>query len=89
MPNIFSLRKSTDERKAYRIPQDIIFFVLFAYSHYKNRFFMLFYRPLYEGVSWTEWLGVMWHGLPLDLSLAGYLTAIPGLLFYLFRLGCA
>ena len=44
-------------------------------------FFMLFYRPLYEGVSWTEWLGVMWHGLPLDLSLAGYLTAIPGLLF--------
>ena len=33
------------------------------------------------GVSWTEWLGVMWHGLPLDLSLAGYLTVVPGLLF--------
>lgn len=44
-------------------------------------FFMLFYRTLYEGVSWTEWLGTVWHGLPLDLSLAGYLTAIPGLLF--------
>lgn len=42
---------------------------------------MLFYRTLYEGVSWTEWLGTVWHGLPLDLSLAGYLTAIPGLLF--------
>ena len=42
---------------------------------------MLFYRSLYEGVSWTEWLGVMWHGLPLDLSLAGYLTVVPGLLF--------
>jgi hypothetical protein len=23
----------------------------------------------------------MWHGLPLDLSLAGYLTVVPGLLF--------
>ena len=44
-------------------------------------FFMLFYRTLYEGVSWTEWFGTVWHGLPLDLSLAGYLTAIPGLLF--------
>lgn len=44
-------------------------------------FFMLFYRPLYEGVSWADWFGVIWHGLPLDLSLAGYLTAIPGLLF--------
>lgn len=42
---------------------------------------MLFYRTLYEGVSWTEWFGTVWHGLPLDLSLAGYLTAIPGLLF--------
>lgn len=27
-----------------------------------------------------EWFSVIWHGLPLDLSLAGYLTAIPGLL---------
>lgn len=42
--------------------------------------FMACYHDLYAGVSWTEWLKVMWHGLPLDLSLAGYLTAIPGLL---------
>lgn len=27
-----------------------------------------------------DWLAVMWHGLPLDLSMAGYLTAIPALL---------
>lgn len=55
-----------------------LFICIFALQ---KPFFMLFYRSLYEGVSWTEWLGVMWHGLPLDLSLAGYLTVVPGLLF--------
>ena len=55
-----------------------LFICIFALQ---KPFFMLFYRSLYEGVSWMEWLGVMWHGLPLDLSLAGYLTAVPGLLF--------
>lgn len=43
--------------------------------------FMFFYHSLYGDISWTDWFKVMWHGLPLDLSLAGYLTAIPGLLF--------
>lgn len=43
--------------------------------------FMLFYRSLYAETSGSDWLSVVWHGLPLDLSLAGYLTAIPGLLF--------
>jgi hypothetical protein len=36
---------------------------------------------LYAGTSWTDPFKVIWNGLPLDLSLAGYLTAIPGLLF--------
>lgn len=49
--------------------------------------FMFFYQTLYEGASWTEWFRVIWHGLPLDLSLAGYLTAVPGLLFYRFCMG--
>lgn len=44
-------------------------------------FFMFFYHSLYENASWADWFKVMWNGLPLDLSLAGYLTAIPGLLF--------
>lgn len=41
---------------------------------------MLFYHALYQDVSCTDWFRVMLHGLPLDLSLAGYLTVIPGLL---------
>ena len=28
----------------------------------------------------TELPAVIWHGLPLDLSMAGYLSGIPGLL---------
>ena len=31
-------------------------------------------------MSWTDWFSVIGHGLPLDLSLAGYLTILPGLL---------
>ncbi len=29
---------------------------------------------------WAELPSVMWHGLPLDLAMAGYLSALPGLL---------
>lgn len=43
--------------------------------------FILYYSSLYEGTSWADTFRVIWNGLPLDLSLAGYLSAIPGLLF--------
>lgn len=43
--------------------------------------FMLYYQTQYADASWADWLNVVWHGLPLDLSLAGYFTAIPGFLF--------
>ena len=42
--------------------------------------FMGYYHTLYNKVSWTDWFSVIGHGLPLDLSLAGYLTILPGLL---------
>ena len=41
---------------------------------------MVYYHDLYTNVSLGDYFRVMWHGLPLDLSLAGYLTAIPGIL---------
>lgn len=43
--------------------------------------FMLFYQPFYADASAADWFRVIWHGLPLDLSLAGYLTVIPGFLY--------
>ena len=39
--------------------------------------FMLWYRGAFSGVSVIDYLQVIWHGLPLDFSLAGYLTVIP------------
>ena len=49
--------------------------------------FMLFYKSLYPDASCADWFSVIWHGLPLDLSLAGYLTAIPGFLSTLTSTG--
>lgn len=42
--------------------------------------FMAYHHTLYADTSWTDWLRVVWHGLPIDCSLAAYFTAIPGLL---------
>ena len=42
---------------------------------------MWWYKHLYVKCDWTDWVDVIWHGLPLDFSMAGYLTIIPGLLF--------
>ena len=55
-----------------------LFVCIFAWQ---KPLFMLFYQSLYPDASWVDWFSVVWHGLPLDLSLAGYLTAIPGFLF--------
>ncbi len=45
--------------------------------------FILYYSALYPNMSWTDPFLIIWHGLPLDFSLAGYLTIIPGLFFIL------
>ncbi|MDR0988408.1 MAG: LTA synthase family protein [Prevotellaceae bacterium] len=45
--------------------------------------FLFCYRSLYADCAWTDWFRVMRHGLPLDFSLAGYLSAIPALLLLL------
>lgn len=42
--------------------------------------FILCYRNLLGEIGAGGFFGALWHGLPLDLSVAGYLTVIPGLL---------
>lgn len=56
----------------------VLFVLLFVVQ---KPLFMAVHASLYTDVAWTDWLRVMWHGLPLDLSLAGYLSALPGLFF--------
>ena len=42
--------------------------------------FMLCQHRMMTDVNWYDWLSVIWHGLPLDFSIAGYLTIIPAIL---------
>ena len=41
--------------------------------------FMLYNDAISRGVSFNDYIQVMWHGVSLDTTTAGYLTAIPWL----------
>lgn len=45
--------------------------------------FMLYNSQVYGNCTTVDYLQVMAHGLPMDFSIAGYLTAIPALLIVL------
>jgi phosphoglycerol transferase MdoB-like AlkP superfamily enzyme len=55
----------------------VAFVLLFALQ---KPLFMLFYHSLFTEASGADWLSVIRHGLPLDLSIAGYMSVLPGLL---------
>lgn len=75
----FNLFKCIDMKK--RLIQFITTYFLFVCIFILQKpIFMAYYHRLFEKASWVEWLSVIWYGLPLDLSLAGYLTILPGLL---------
>lgn len=42
--------------------------------------FMAVYHSLYSGIGTDVFFSVIWHGIPVDLSMAAYLTIIPGFL---------
>lgn len=42
--------------------------------------FIAFYNQLFPAITFADILAVVWHGLKMDMAVAGYLTAIPGLL---------
>lgn len=42
-------------------------------------FFLLFYNSLMADCGFGDCLAVVWHGLRLDVAVAGYLSIIPGL----------
>lgn len=72
------IRKLMKERLIGLIKTYFLFVCIFILQ---KPLFILYYNALYEDTSWTDIFRVIWSGLKLDLSLAGYLTAIPGLLF--------
>ncbi len=58
----------------------LTFFLFVLLFVLQKPLFMLRYLGIYKECPLLDWLKVMWHGLPLDFSVAGYLTIIPGLL---------
>lgn len=58
----------------------IIYLVFLVVFFVAKLLFMLLYFNTYGEYDFFQWLGVYWHGLPLDASVAGYLSVFPGLL---------
>ena len=52
----------------------LIFVLLFALG---KVVFMCYYGDLFGAYSGGDWMAVLWHGLPHDLTCAGYLMALP------------
>ncbi|KAA6352465.1 Lipoteichoic acid synthase 2 [termite gut metagenome] len=55
------------------------FLLVFLFILWKP-LFMWFHHGLYAEVGTMDYFEVMLHGLPLDLSVAGYFSMVPGLL---------
>jgi len=64
------------ERIYFLLKTYVLFIFLFVVQ---KPLFMLFYHDLFHGCSFMDYLLVIWHGLPLDASISGYLTILPGL----------
>lgn len=54
-----------------------LFVILFVLQ---KPIFILFNHELYESASLRDCIDVIYHGLPLDFSIAGYISIIPGIL---------
>ena len=63
-----------------RIVTFFLFYVFFVLFFLIEKLFFLFYHfTIYGNAGFTDWLLILKHGLPLDFSMAGYLSVIPGL----------
>ena len=59
----------------------LLFFVIFVFFIFvfflQKTGFVLVHRSVNEEISIVDWLLILYHGLPMDLSMSGYLTLIP------------
>ena len=62
----------------------LFFFVFFcltvAFQVLQKPLFLIFHASTAAGTTFAEWCRVVWHGLSLDMTVAGYITALPLLL---------
>lgn len=56
------------------------FFLYVVVFALQKPLFMLFHHDIYASFNLNDYISVIFNGLPLDFSMAGYLTIIPGIL---------
>ena len=61
----------------------LLFAALTALSALQKPIFLLWYAELVADAEWSELLGVISNGLSLDMTMAGYVCAVPILLILL------
>ena len=67
--------------KWYLVGNVILTLVMFtAISVILKPAFMFYNHNAFKDCAFTDYLAVIWHGLPMDISVAGYLTIVPTLL---------
>lgn len=54
-----------------------IYFCLIGVFLLETLLFMLYHHSVYGAFGASDWLHVLWHSLPQDLTLAGYVVALP------------
>ena len=65
-----------------RVSLFISLFLLWTFiGVFSKLVFLAVYASIIEGISASDWWDVIWHGLVLDVAIAGYLTIIPALIF--------
>lgn len=57
-----------------------VFCLTVAFQALQKPVFLLFHASAASGASFADWCRVVWHGLSLDMTVAGYITALPLLL---------
>ena len=77
----FALPKRNMQERLRFFIRYYVFWVLFFMA--QKPLFMLCQHRLTGDIQWSDWFLVPWHGLPLDLSVAAYLTAVAGVLLCL------
>lgn len=55
------------------------FFVFLLIFMCQKPIFIGIYAPIFSDITASELWSVIWHGIPMDCSMAGYLTVIPAI----------
>lgn len=65
-------------KKLFRLAEIYVLFVILFIV--QKLVFMAYYHEIYGAFGFIDWLSVLFYGIRLDLSMAGYLTIIPAIL---------